>query len=51
MLPYDITGIVKSKSSLSRDSPGGPVAKRPHAPNAGAWAQPLVRELDPTCRN
>ena len=35
MLPYDITGTVTSKSCLSRDSPGGPVAKRPHAPNAG----------------
>ena len=38
----------KGKSRL----PGDPVAKTRYGlPVQGAWAQSLVKELDPTCRN
>ena len=40
MLPYDITGIVISKSSLSRDSPGGPVGKTLHSQRRGPGCDP-----------
>ena len=43
------SGASVSKSVVLRDFPGGPVAKTLEFPMLGAWAQSLVRELDPTC--
>ena len=47
-LVYVKTSNFHCKRRRPWDFPGGPVARTP-APNAGAWVQSLVRELDPTC--
>ena len=54
-----LTGSLAQKScvhgfapdkTLVRSFPGGPVANAV-LPTHGVWVQPLVRELDPTCRD
>ena len=44
-----VHGFAPNKT-LVRSFPGGPVANAV-LPTHGVWVQPLVRELDPTCRD